>query len=69
MYWYWFDQAPVPGGSLATHPAHGVFHQVLAIVCVADLALQAYNFYLMLRVARKQLSEYRLMMLCTVRTG
>lgn len=70
MYFYSFVHAPLPGGSFATHPAHAVFNQVLAVVCVVDLAVQVYTFYLMLRVATKQLSEYRFfMMLCMVGTG
>lgn len=70
MYFYSHIHAPLPGGSFATHPAHAVFHEVLAAVCVVDLVIQVYTFYLMLRVATKQLSEYRFfMMLCTVGTG
>lgn len=70
MYWYSWEEPPQPGGSFATHPAHDVFHVVLTAICVVDLALQAYTFYLMLKVATKQLNEYRyFMMLCAVSTA
>ena len=67
MYWDKFDSQPEPGGSYATQPAHAVFHAIMLGVSIVDLLLQAYTVHLMLRVATKQLREYRyFMMLYTV---
>lgn len=60
MYWDTWDGPPRTGGSYAAHPAHAVFHWILFAVSVVDVALHAYTLYLMLRVATKQLKEYRL---------
>ncbi|KAH7712539.1 hypothetical protein AAVH_20140 [Aphelenchoides avenae] len=66
MYYYSWDKniPPLPGpGSYATHPAHEVFHVILTSITTINLSLQAYTFYLMLRVATTQLNEYRYFMM------
>ncbi|KAH7712538.1 hypothetical protein AAVH_20139 [Aphelenchoides avenae] len=64
MYYYSWDDRPLPGpGSYATHPAHEIFHIILTVVTTISLILQVYTFYLMLRVARTQLNEYRYFMM------
>ncbi|KAH7718175.1 hypothetical protein AAVH_14378 [Aphelenchoides avenae] len=64
MYYYTWGKPPLPGpGSYATHPAHEVFHVILTVVTSVNLLLQVYTFYLVLRVARTQLNEYRYFMM------
>lgn len=63
MYYDIFNGPGRPGGSYATHPAHGVFHEVFIVITSVDLFLQAYTVYLMLRVAKSELNEYRYFMI------
>ncbi|KAH7718173.1 hypothetical protein AAVH_14376, partial [Aphelenchoides avenae] len=64
MYYYSWVEPPLPGpGSYATHPAHEIFHVILTVITTINLVLQAYTFYLMMRVARTQLNEYRYFMM------
>ncbi|KAH7725041.1 hypothetical protein AAVH_07318, partial [Aphelenchoides avenae] len=69
MYWNTWDQTVgEPGGSYATHPAHAIFHPISIAIALVDITAQVYTLFLMVHVAKKQLSEYRyFMMLCTAR--
>lgn len=67
MYYYAWDAPPIPGGSYATHPAHAIFHNVLIVIASLGVVLQSYTVFLMLRVAKSELNEYRyFIMLSTV---